>query len=211
MISLLLISNNTKTIDLYIQNICKKESIDPLDVVTVSTEGNIGIGDVREIIKKIFFKPIKSLQKMVIIKKLNTATNEAQNALLKVIEEPPANTCIMLVASTKEQILPTILSRCKIVTLNETSISPPGRWPNGLLPGGRGINEMSVAEKLKLAQDLAKNKEEATSYIIELMHRAREYMLIENRGTETVKNLLNSYKIATTTNINLRLDRKSVV
>ena len=64
-------------------------------------------------------KPFKGKTKVVVIQSYESITKEAQNALLKVLEEPPANTLIIILTLKKEFLLPTILSRCKIINLKE--------------------------------------------------------------------------------------------
>src|SRR3989344_5694025 len=49
-------------------------------------------------------------------------TLEAQNALLKILEEPPNNTIIIITTPKKELLLPTIISRCKVIVLQEKEI-----------------------------------------------------------------------------------------
>ncbi|HMT18706.1 MAG TPA: hypothetical protein PKD20_03815 [Candidatus Saccharibacteria bacterium] len=59
----------------------------------------------------------KPISRIAIVKKLHTATTEAQNALLKLLEEPVARTAILLQADTKEVLLDTIVSRCQTVSI----------------------------------------------------------------------------------------------
>lgn len=211
MLSELIIASNQLIIEKYISDLCKREAIDPLDINIISTEENISIGDIRETIRKIFFKPIKSQQKIVVIKKINTASLEAQNALLKILEEPPINTGIILFAETKDQVLPTILSRCKIVKLKEEIPLRPieqdfagqAKDPKVLF---EQLSKMSPGEKLKIAQDLAKNKAETLFYLTRLLETCEEYIKNnpDDKIIEFVENTLEAYKLASITNVNLR-------
>jgi len=92
--SILLIAKNNKNSLEYAISISKKNKIDQIDITVENFEKIIGIEDVRNIQKKLFLKPIKSEVKSVIIDAFLGLTVEAQNALLKVLEEPPANTII---------------------------------------------------------------------------------------------------------------------
>lgn len=206
MLSLLLIASDPKNADIYISDLCAKEHIDPIDMTIISTDTSIGIEDVRELLKKIFLKPIKSKQKLVIIKNAETATREAQNALLKILEEPPDNTRIILNAATKETMLPTVLSRCAIRILDtqkNTDLSEDAHGKQSALL--ERLQQASVGERLTIAQDLSKNKEEAIAYISGLLHASRTDMLTHYSKAERVNILQEVYKLATTTNVNLRL------
>lgn len=63
----------------------------------------------------------KSISRVAIIEDAHLLTTEAQNALLKTLEEPPEGTIILLTASSSEAMLPTILSRTRKITI----ITPP--------------------------------------------------------------------------------------
>jgi len=104
---------------LYPFDFCLKNNIDKLDISFIESEKAVGIAQVRDFQKRIFLKPFKSKQKAVILSTQNTITTEAQNALLKVLEEPPDNTILLLICESSEDFLPTIISRCKIITLDK--------------------------------------------------------------------------------------------
>lgn len=72
---------------------------------------SIGIDVVREIKNFLWQKPNISLRRTLIIDQAELLTTEAQNALLKVTEEPPASSLLILITSDIESIMPTIVSR----------------------------------------------------------------------------------------------------
>ena len=74
--------------------------------------GKIKIEQIREMQKKVAEKPIISNKKVYIINDADTMTTEAQNCLLKTLEEPPEYIIIMLIASNENNLLSTIKSRC---------------------------------------------------------------------------------------------------
>lgn len=88
------------------------------DVRFVTHEkASIGIDDIREqLINDITIKPYSSNHKVYIIPDSNKMTEQAQNALLKTIEEPPSYATILLLTENAENLLQTISSRC--ITLN---------------------------------------------------------------------------------------------
>jgi DNA polymerase III delta prime subunit len=73
--------------------------------------GSIGIDAVREIRNFLWQKPNVSARRTLIIDGAEMMTTEAQNALLKITEEPPASSLLILSTSDADSILPTILSR----------------------------------------------------------------------------------------------------
>lgn len=80
-------------------------------------KASIGIDDIREqLINDITIKPYSSEHKVYIIPDANKMTEQAQNALLKTIEEPPEYATILLLTENSENLLQTISSRC--ITLN---------------------------------------------------------------------------------------------
>ena len=109
--SFIVVSKNKEAALNYVKVECKKNQIDKFDVALFTFQKAIGIEDIRNCQKKIFLKPIKSKIKAIILEAYNGITTPAQNALLKLLEEPPANTIIYIISANKELFLPTILSR----------------------------------------------------------------------------------------------------
>lgn len=90
------------------------------DIIYVSHEkpNSIGIHDVREQINgSIGIKPYSSDYKIYIVDEAEKMTAEAQNALLKTIEEPPTYAVIFLLTTNLGKLLPTILSRCVVLNI----------------------------------------------------------------------------------------------
>ena len=86
------------------------------DFICLEPDGNnIKIEQIRYLQKKIQEKPIISNKKIYIIDNSETMTTEAQNCLLKTLEEPPEFATIILIGSNENAFLPTIKSRCMIL------------------------------------------------------------------------------------------------
>lgn len=83
-------------------------------------QANINIAECHDIIKKLSYKAFEA-QTKVLIMWLPEFLDREGNALLKIIEEPPANTLFILVAQNQEQILSTILSRTQLVKVPKLS------------------------------------------------------------------------------------------
>lgn len=86
------------------------------DFMCINPDGNnIKIEQIRFLQKKIQEKPIISNKKVYIIDDADTMTPEAQNCLLKTLEEPPKFATIILIGANENAFLPTIKSRCMIL------------------------------------------------------------------------------------------------
>ena len=89
-----------------------------VDIINYSSEkSSFGVDDVRDIIEEVYKKPFEKDKKVIIIHEGNKLTIQAQNALLKTIEEPPKGVHIIILCESLELILDTIKSRCEIYKL----------------------------------------------------------------------------------------------
>ena len=85
------------------------------DYIEIKPDGNsIKIAQIRKLQSDILVKPYKSY-KIYVIDEAQKMTVEAQNALLKTLEEPPKYAIIILITDNKESLLDTIKSRCEII------------------------------------------------------------------------------------------------
>lgn len=80
-------------------------------------KASMGVETVRDIKKSLFFMPNDGDRKVYIIDDAQKMTVQAQNALLKFIEEPPASVLFFIVTDKKESLLPTVVSRTRIISL----------------------------------------------------------------------------------------------
>ena len=206
--------DRSKTLE-FAQTSCKEKKIDQIDLNLCSFEKAVGIEDVRDLQKRLFLKPIKSSTKASIIDAPLGITTEAQNALLKILEEPPKDTIIMLLLPQKEMVLPTILSRCKIIDLKENlnlTQSESAQYLSILV----SLTQKGIGERLKLAQDIAKDKGNVQIWLEKMILIAR-HELIKHEGKNEnnpalisqylniLVSLTKTYKIISTTNANQRL------
>lgn len=96
----------------------KFEERDYIDIINYRCKkASFGVDDVRGIVDEINKKPFEGDKKVIIIYDGNKLTVQAQNALLKTIEEPPKGVYIILLCESLELILDTIKSRCQIYKL----------------------------------------------------------------------------------------------
>lgn len=90
------------------------------DLTIIEPDGNnVKIEQIRELNRKVVEKPIVSNKKVYIINDGQNITKEAQNALLKTLEEPPEYVTIILITTSESAFLPTIKSRCTKINFNK--------------------------------------------------------------------------------------------
>jgi DNA polymerase-3 subunit delta' len=75
----------------------------------------VKIGVIREMRSRLSLKPLEGARQVVVVDNADRMTEEAGNALLKTLEEPPPGTVLVLVAAERMRILETIRSRCQAV------------------------------------------------------------------------------------------------
>jgi uncharacterized protein (DUF1778 family) len=88
-----------------------------------STEESIGIDVIRTIQSFVSLRSLtKNTRRVVLITHADTLTTEAQNALLKILEEPPEGVSFILTVHSVDALLPTVLSRAEVINLHVGSI-----------------------------------------------------------------------------------------
>ncbi|HZJ18442.1 MAG TPA: hypothetical protein VFD45_02380 [Patescibacteria group bacterium] len=209
--SILISSNKNQDALDYVKKLSLNEKIGEFDTLIIESEKQIGIKDIRILQEKTLLKPFKGKQKITILNAEKGITAEAQNALLKILEEPPANTIIALIIPSKELVLPTVLSRCKIIELNH-KVSISIKEHEDYEKEFNKFIKFSQGEKLKLAESLAKDKEQALLYLQKIILGAREIMLKEKdlNSQKSIKLIQKRYIELKNSNANLRLGLESL-
>ena len=83
------------------------------DVIEIDAASNSRVEEIRNVIERVKFAPIRAKYKIYIIDEVHMLSNSAFNALLKTLEEPPANVVFILATTEPHKVLPTIVSRCQ--------------------------------------------------------------------------------------------------
>lgn len=147
------------------------------DIIRVTHEkpGSIGVDDIRgQINGDIAIKPYNSPYKIYIMNEAEKMTVQAQNALLKTLEEPPAYAVILLLTTNVNSLLQTILSRCVILNMKPVSdqlvkaylmqeMQVPDYKAEVCVAFARG--NIGKARQLAASEDFDKVKEEALSLL----------------------------------------------
>jgi DNA polymerase-3 subunit delta' len=99
-----------------------------------SKSRRIQVDQMREFMKAVNLCPSMGRVKVGIVVDAECLTEEASNAFLKTLEEPPAQTIIILISSTPQRLLPTILSRCLRISFGAVVGLGPSPYTEKLLP-----------------------------------------------------------------------------
>ena len=103
---------------------CKKiANGEALNVIEIDAASNRGIDEIRDLRDKIKYKPVEGRYKIYIIDEVHMLTNEAFNALLKTLEEPPSNTIFILATTEPQRVPVTISSRCQKFDFGRISLN----------------------------------------------------------------------------------------
>ena len=96
---------------------CRKvDSGNHPDLQFIRPEGSLlKIGQIRELQKQIIYEPLEASRKVYILTDVERMNEEAENCLLKTLEEPPASSVLILLTSNIRALLPTTRSRCQIL------------------------------------------------------------------------------------------------
>lgn len=135
------------------------------DRIYADTTGlSIGIEQIRELEHRISLRPYQSPWSVLIINNADLLTTEAQNALLKTLEEPPPHGKIILESQTANVFLPTIISRCEGISLEQSQHYQTEDLLT-CLDTIHKINRETIGQKLNSVDSIAKTREETDAWI----------------------------------------------
>jgi len=92
------------------------------DILEIDAASKTGVNDIREIIENARYKPLLGKYKIYIIDEMHMLSNSAFNALLKTLEEPPADVLFIFATTEAQKIPATIISRCQRFDLARFSL-----------------------------------------------------------------------------------------
>ncbi len=153
------------------------------DVVTLMPIDNaIGIDAVRSITSELSFKPRSSSFSVLVVRGAHALSEEAQQALLKTLEEPAGDSHILLETQEPFSLLPTILSRCHMIRLREAKIPD------------KSVNELflrsSVGERMKTIDTIAKTQVDALIFVDQTMRALHEELVHSSEHAKLLRALL---------------------
>ncbi len=92
-------------------------TVEPIVTGKSVRTAKIKIDPVRNLIHDLQLKPVEARRRVGRVLRFDAANDEAQNAFLKTLEEPPGQVVLLLTAERADDLLPTIVSRCEVVAL----------------------------------------------------------------------------------------------
>lgn len=162
-------SGNSLFIKNEVSRITEKLQVSSVNLIEINPITSLGISDIRKISQTILLKPFGGGDRLVIIRKMDSATVEASNALLKFLEEPPPRNFIILIAGNINKLLPTIVSRCQVISDNNKisgkSAGDMGETKKNL----HRILTATAGERILLSQKLIIGREEGLQFLSNLL------------------------------------------
>ncbi|MCD6228790.1 MAG: hypothetical protein DRP68_05455 [Candidatus Omnitrophota bacterium] len=146
------------------------------DIFCIDEPSTIKIENIRAAQQFLAYKSTNLLKKVLIVNNAHNLTEEASNAFLKTLEEPPNDSLLILISSRPDMIFPTILSRCKKIyfpTINE--------FPH--LYSKEVLRDFLIEGRLPVF----KSREEAKKFFSDVIVFLRDYVIF---GIIKNKNLL---------------------
>ena len=136
------------------------------DLFYIDSFQKLGIAEARKIKEFFSLKPYSSKGRAVILEDATNLTPEAQNALLKTLEELPENGLFILCANSDAPFLPTVLSRCQIINLSSKFQAPSSKFSLDI----EKLLESSVEQRFEYIEKL-KDREEFLQFLISYFHQ----------------------------------------
>jgi len=166
----LLVGNNHAE---QIREIEKKLSawkISQWDTIRLPEEGTVGIEMIRDFERELALTPRNSPAKAGVLTDMDRATPEAQNALLKTLEEPPPHTYIIGTTRIPEALLPTIRSRMSVVRLTQVAQT----FDTSILVK---LLRESPGKRITSLEQFVATRDDAKKFVTSLLGAAREELL----------------------------------
>jgi hypothetical protein len=138
------------------------------DLVVLESQDSLTIAQIRRLHIQLSRRPLKLPKQIGLILGAERMTVPAQNAFLKLLEEPTANTVLVLATSNPYQLLPTLLSRSQIVAVADKAI-PDQEPDDDLAQLIRQLGQACPGERLSLVEPFGKNRDAALIFCARLL------------------------------------------
>lgn len=122
MIAKIVVSSSLDLRSKHLLEILEKEGLtnNHPDLLYLGDSEKLGVEAAKKIRQHLSLRPYSAKGRGVVLESAHNLTMDAQNALLKTLEEPPLEAVIILGVDKEDSLLPTVLSRCEVVRLEET-------------------------------------------------------------------------------------------
>ncbi len=191
-------------------------------IIINQSGSSIPIEEVRKMIEQLSFGSFGGELQAVFLPHLEQASIPAQNALLKILEEPPTNTKFFITATAQEQILETILSRCEVSTwkdenklgsdtnkMNEFDIENNDLDIENTRKLIETIRNSSARENIELAETY-QSKQEAINIATNILKASHQHLQDSAKGSTQNTKMLNQLSIAKTCIESIKLLQQNV-
>jgi len=172
-------------------------------------EKSIGISQTREGTNFLNEKPFSYRKKFLIILNSEKLTPQAQNSLLKTLEEPPSYALILISSKTQNSLLETIASRCRLISLKSDAEETDESIRF------KKIKKMTPGERLDLSSEISKEEKEVVLEILDgWIEESRVEMLKNPNDTTYMKNIKRILEIKNdleNSNVNVRLSLETLL
>lgn len=162
----------------------------------ITKKKDIPIEEIRELQRKIMLAPTDKGFKVAIIDDADLLTRSAQNALLKILEEPPSRAILILIVQNQEKILPTVFSRCQVKKFSPVSgkemaklIGAHDKNSGRIIFWSLGRPGMAI-NIFKSASELKKREEDLNELIGLFSQNVAEKFLLADNMSKDVPKLL---------------------
>lgn len=170
-------------------------SFDTLIISPDEETSPLSIALIRDLKRNLLAGPQQSKSRAVILERIDLATPQAQNALLKTLEEPPQATYLILTAPELTNVLETVISRCQLVKITTKN---PITKEAFKLPEKAG-------ERFELAENIAKSRAKAIGWCEEMLINLKPQLLSGQTKPETLRRIQRALTTLKRTNTSPRL------
>lgn len=153
------------------------------------------IKDIRDLTRSFLYALSEGETRGVILENADLMTAEAANSFLKTLEEPPANTILLLTSPSRKLVLETISSRCQVIDLGaqefefDLEAEKESERLYGKLIGGPAFGEASWGERFGLVEKLGV-REKALEFVLGQIFVARKDLIEKSEKGEGLENMV---------------------
>lgn len=159
-----------------------------MDIIEIDAASNRGVDEIRDLREKVKYPPSIGRYKVYIIDEVHMLTQEAFNALLKTLEEPPRHVIFILATTEPHKLPATILSRCQRFDFKRVSLQDMVARMEYI------CKEMNISIQPKALELVAKNAEGALRDALSILDQCLS--LVEEEETITYEEIIDSLGLA---------------
>lgn len=180
--SFLINSSDSKFIRTKIDSLKKELSVSIYNYHEINPSPSIGIAEIRKLTAIVSRKSYNGGKRLIYISDFDKATPEAANSILKILEEPPTGTNIIISCSNMNNLLPTVISRCQIIKDNQIHGKSGTEDIDKTIRIIKDIISATPGKRLILSGNLTKTRESAQN-LLNSMQTSLEILLKEDNSS----------------------------